>query len=651
MEDHGKQVPTPLPSPADESTIEEQPGQDQIVLSWIDINYYTTNHPSRLVKLFRPKQYKAKFERRRVLEGIVGEVRSGEMMAIIGGPECGRTELFNVLAGRITGGEPSGTLLLNGSVGQNWRKIFVYVSSQDLFDKNVTVKELIQVRIDLRNNFNRANRRRKLAKLTALLELDDIIEKNVQDVSLYNRRKLSIAIELALEGRILFLDNPAADLDESDALRLFHIIRKISRKHGICVIVSIEHPSEEQLQLFNTVTLLSLGKLVYVGPWKVIVDHLTSLTHPCPLHENTADWAIDITSVDNSHGGVHKKDSLKLIARLHQAWSDTEEDFLKDLTRRRKSTKRSLLNLDEAGPSHRFRSLPKSRSSTSLFILTSTPDLNPSKVSMIKEFSILFVYNIRAELHRCIFLAIEFLVISLILGFVFFQLTTDNFGGFQSRVGLLALIPVVLIGVIVFETMNLFDLKGATIKNHRASHLCRFGSDYLASLLAVLLINLAIVILFSPIVYYLTGLRTESFSYFLIFTGCNLLICLFAILYGTFIASMNLRQVTNSLIYFISLYIFILFGGNLSQSQTITPILSWIRFLSPYFYYLQATVQTECNGLEIAGEPGAEFVSLFGLDQFSVMWNAGAIMIMCGAAFIAGLIGFYHTTKPNYKTV
>lgn len=96
---------------------------------------------------------------------------------------------------------------------------------------------------------------------------------------------------------------------------------------------------------------------------------------------------------------------------------------------------------------------------------------------------------------------------------------------------------------------------------------------------------------------------------------------------------------------------FVLFAGKVANAGEVTPIISWLRFISPYFYALQSLLQNEVTNLEIAGQPGQFYLDLYDLNQFSIMWSAGALMILSGSMLIFGFIGLNFSTKPKYKLI
>ncbi len=92
---------------------------EEISLTWNNISYTVTS--KKTVKT--------------LLEGMSGMVKSGEVVAIMGGSGAGKSTLLNVLAGRIGTGEISGEILVNGSPrkADSWRKLCAYVEQDDMY--------------------------------------------------------------------------------------------------------------------------------------------------------------------------------------------------------------------------------------------------------------------------------------------------------------------------------------------------------------------------------------------------------------------------------------------------------------------------------------------------------------------------------------
>lgn len=168
-----------------------------------------------------------------------------------------------------------------------------------------------------------------------------------------------------------------------------------------------------------------------------------------------------------------------------------------------------------------------------------------------------------------------------------------------------------------------------------------------ARLLAVLPLPLLTMTVFAIVVYYLSGLRTDSFTYLLIFLGFTWLGLITVLLLGVMLAYLSIPL--------LGVYLgmgFFAVCGLPVRIPDITPILSWLRFLSPAYYALQGTAQSECSGLQFNdGFTGDEYLALFAFDEVSVLWCAGALMITIGFYYGLAWLSIWYKTRPHYTVL
>lgn len=119
-------------------------------------------------------------------------------------------------------------------------------------------------------------------------EIKDIIEGSIMEVGLQDcadrqignwhlrgisggeKKRLSIALEILVRPRILFLDEPTTGLDSAASFFVIQAIRNLARD-GRTVISSIHQPSSEVFALFDDLYLLSGGEVVYFGEAKMAI--------------------------------------------------------------------------------------------------------------------------------------------------------------------------------------------------------------------------------------------------------------------------------------------------------------------------------------------------------------------------------------------
>lgn len=333
---------------------------------------------------------------------------------------------------------------------------------------------------------------------------------------------------------------------------------------------------------------------------------------------------MDMTCIDPDSKHAMRK-SRERITSLVQSWHEIEVA--------------NNLSLPEA-----FHRESRSRKSSSIgdqarnFIRSSSRSSGVGSLKPIgwpvpwfEEFKILFGRFVKKEVRSYVsnlFLLCEFVGLGIFVGFAFFQLTLENFGGFQSRIGLCGLISGLTLFVISANLSYVFTNERPLIMRERASKAYRSTTYFCARVTSLIPFRLLCMALFSTIVYYLAGFRTDSFVYFLIYFGVCQLIMLVMFSFGLILSAFTRSFVMALLGLNIVIDFFITFGGVALQYNSISPVLRWLCYISPIFYSNEALIQNEVSGLTISGEPGDFYIDLYDLDTISIMWAAGALMII-----------------------
>ncbi|RLI86487.1 MAG: ABC transporter ATP-binding protein [Archaeoglobales archaeon] len=187
----------------------------------------------------------------KVLHGVSFNIKRGERVGIIGPNGAGKTTLFNIISGFLK--PDSGRVEFNGRniVGKKPSKIarmgvvrtFQIVK---LFE-NMTVKQNIEIVGDekILRDFNLWDKRDELAK----------------NLSYGEMKRLSIAMALCLNPKVLLLDEPFSGLDARDSSCLADIIREMN---GITTVV-VEHRLGDLFDVVERVIVLNSGKVIFDG--------------------------------------------------------------------------------------------------------------------------------------------------------------------------------------------------------------------------------------------------------------------------------------------------------------------------------------------------------------------------------------------------
>uniref|UniRef100_A0A0D9VIV3 ABC transporter G family member 5 n=1 Tax=Leersia perrieri TaxID=77586 RepID=A0A0D9VIV3_9ORYZ len=270
-----------------------------------------------------------------LLDGISGEARDGELLAVMGASGSGKSTLLDALAGRISRGSLRGRVELNGEPlnGRRRRAISAYVMQDDLLYPMLTVRETLRFAAEFR--LPRAlSRDKKRARVEALIEqlglardADTIIgDESHRGVSGGERRRVSIGTDIVHDPILLFLDEPTSGLDSASALMVVQVLRRIAQS-GSVVIMTIHQPSARILNILDRLLFLSRGRTVYAGTPSGLKPFFSEFGDPIPDNENPAEFALD-TIRELEH---QQPDGAAMLVQFSSSWRQPQKNTLGEL--------------------------------------------------------------------------------------------------------------------------------------------------------------------------------------------------------------------------------------------------------------------------------------------------------------------------------
>ena len=204
----------------------------------------------------------------RALHPVSLSIPSGALVALLGPSGSGKTTLLRILGGLEF--PTSGRVLFGGQDAtglsvQERRAGFVF-QSYALF-KHMTVFENIAYGLRARKRRERpaeAEVGRRVNKLLDLIQLPDIGTRYPNQLSGGQRQRVALARALAIEPRMLLLDEPFGALDAKVRKELRHGLREIHDRTGLTTVF-VTHDQEEAMELADLVVVMSMGRIEQVG--------------------------------------------------------------------------------------------------------------------------------------------------------------------------------------------------------------------------------------------------------------------------------------------------------------------------------------------------------------------------------------------------
>ncbi len=202
-----------------------------------------------------------KFKEKTAVNAINLKINKGELFALLGTNGAGKTTTIKMLSTLIL--PTSGDIKINGlDILKDRQKIkeILNVSPQETaIASNLTVMENLEFMAGV---YQIKNKQQKIDELIKIFKLNEVIKQKAKTLSGGWQRKVSIAISLINEPKILFLDEPTLGLDVISRKELWKVIKELK---GKITIMLTTHYMEEAESLSDRIGIMANGDLIDVG--------------------------------------------------------------------------------------------------------------------------------------------------------------------------------------------------------------------------------------------------------------------------------------------------------------------------------------------------------------------------------------------------
>jgi spermidine/putrescine transport system ATP-binding protein len=200
------------------------------------------------------------------------KINGGEFFSILGPSGCGKTTLLRTISGFL---EPTeGAVRIAGQdmagIGSNKRPTALIFQNLALFPL-MSVADNIGYGLRVRG-VPKAERRRKADELLRLVALPDQGDKRIGELSGGQKQRVAVARALAVEPKVLLLDEPLSALDLRLRQHMRAELRAIQKRVGITFIY-ITHDQGEALTMSDRIAVMNAGRVEQVGDGRSVYDH------------------------------------------------------------------------------------------------------------------------------------------------------------------------------------------------------------------------------------------------------------------------------------------------------------------------------------------------------------------------------------------
>jgi thiamine transport system ATP-binding protein len=208
------------------------------------------------------------------------DLPDGEVLAVLGPSGCGKSTLLRAVAGLETPG--AGAVRWDGrdlaGVPTHRRGFALMFQDGQLFD-HLTVGRNVGYALRIRRA-PRARVGRRVEELLDLVGLEGYADRLPGTLSGGERQRVALARSLAVEPRLILLDEPLSALDAGLRERLAGELREILRRAGTTALM-VTHDHEEAFTVADRLAVMRAGRLVQHGPiadvWRAPADAETAL--------------------------------------------------------------------------------------------------------------------------------------------------------------------------------------------------------------------------------------------------------------------------------------------------------------------------------------------------------------------------------------
>ncbi|MEO6569640.1 MAG: sulfate ABC transporter ATP-binding protein [Opitutaceae bacterium] len=215
------------------------------------------------------------------LDGVDLHVPSGKLVALLGPSGSGKTTLLRIIAGLEFPDEGSGRILFHGEdvtdVRAGKRKVGFVFQHYALF-RHMSVFENIAFGLGIRPRRSRPPKSEisdRVHKLLKLVQLEGLDRRYPSQLSGGQRQRVALARALAVEPKVLLLDEPFGALDAKVRKELRRWLRKFHEEIHLTTLF-VTHDQEEALEIADEVVIMNQAKVEQVGTPQEVYDRPAS---------------------------------------------------------------------------------------------------------------------------------------------------------------------------------------------------------------------------------------------------------------------------------------------------------------------------------------------------------------------------------------
>ncbi|MEA3638798.1 MAG: LPS export ABC transporter ATP-binding protein [Lamprobacter sp.] len=214
------------------------------------------------------------YRRRRVVDGVDLAVDAGEVVGLLGPNGAGKTTSFYMIVGLV--GADAGRIRLDAEdithrpMHARARRGLSYLAQEPSVFRKLSARDNLMAVLEMRDDTSREDRRQRCDELLDELGIGHVADSLALSLSGGERRRLEIARALAVEPKVMLLDEPFAGVDPIAVGDIKQIISHL-RDREIAVLIT-DHNVRETLDICDRAYIINAGRVIASGAPAVLLQ-------------------------------------------------------------------------------------------------------------------------------------------------------------------------------------------------------------------------------------------------------------------------------------------------------------------------------------------------------------------------------------------
>ncbi len=200
----------------------------------------------------------------KALRGVSADIKEGELVTFLGPSGCGKTTLLRIISGLTK--PDSGKVILDGQlindVTPDKRGIQMCFQGYALFP-HLTVARNISYGLEV-HKWKKERIKERVEELLHLVRLDGLGGRHIDELSGGQQQRVALARALALEPKVILLDEPLSNLDANLRVQMRATLREIQRRINVSTIF-VTHDQVEAMTISDRLVVMNYGVVEQVG--------------------------------------------------------------------------------------------------------------------------------------------------------------------------------------------------------------------------------------------------------------------------------------------------------------------------------------------------------------------------------------------------